>query len=212
MKNKYIILLLFNNSLLDNNKIKMLFLSIDVGIRNLAYVVLSVDDGKTTIIDWDIIELCEKDENACKVDNVKIGIRMDEKMLKLLDKFAFDKIIIENQIGQNAIKMKSIQSLLIMFFITNKYKYEQIINYNAANKLKHFLGKKKTTYTERKKLSKTITGQVCEIQYPDWMDFFTKSKKKDDLADCLLQVLDYLVKNDYLSVLIYDGIDEVLKE
>ena len=187
----------------------MLFLSIDVGIRNLAYVVLSLDDEKTTIIEWNIIELCEKDENACKIDNVKIGIRMDEKMSTILNKFMFDRIIIENQIGQNAIKMKSIQSLLIMFFIINKYKYEQIINYNAANKLKHFLGKIKTTYAERKKISKNITEQVCENQYPDWIEFFTKSKKKDDLADCLLQVLDYLVKNNYLSVLIYQGINNI---
>ena len=86
----------------------MLFLSIDVGIRNLAYLVISIEevDGKSSIIDWNIMELCEKDENACKVDNVKIGMRMNEAMTKLLEKFVFDKIIIENQIGQNAIKMK----------------------------------------------------------------------------------------------------------
>ena len=76
--------------------------------------------------------------------------------MKLLDKYVFDMIIIENQIGQNAIKMKSIQSMLIMFFVTQNYEREQIINYNAANKLKRFLGKKKTTYTERKKMSKVI--------------------------------------------------------
>ena len=186
----------------------MLFLSIDVGIRNLAYIVLSVDDEQesSSIIDWNIIEMCEKDENACKVDNVRIGIRMKDKMSKLLEKFVFDKIIIENQIGQNAIKMKSIQSLLMMFFIMRNYDYEQIINYNAANKLKHFLEKKKTTYAERKKMSKNITQQICEIKYSDWVVFFTKSKKKDDLADCLLQLLDYLIKNDHLSKSIYEGI------
>lgn len=192
----------------------MRFLSIDVGIRNLAYIVLSVDEKEQspTIIEWNIMELCEKDENACKVDNVKIGIRMNEKMSKLLDKYIFDKIIIENQIGQNAIKMKSIQSMLMMFFITQKYEYEQIINYNAANKLKHFLGKKKTTYTERKKFSKIITDKICELEYPDWITFYRKSKKKDDLSDCLLQLLDYLVKNQHLTNSIYEGVDEYLTE
>lgn len=191
----------------------MLFLSIDVGIRNLAYVVLFVDteEKSSTIIDWNIMEMCEKDENACKIDNVKIGIRMKAKMCKLLEKFVFDKIIIENQIGQNAIKMKSIQSLLMMFFIMQNYEYGQIINYNAANKLKHFLGKKKTTYTERKKMSKNITEKVCELQYSEWYAFFTKSKKKDDLSDCLLQLLDYLIKNEHLSKSIYEGV-EPLKE
>jgi len=192
----------------------MLFLSIDVGIRNLAYLVISIEevDGKSSIIDWNIMELCEKDENACKVDNVKIGMRMNEAMTKLLEKFVFDKIIIENQIGQNAIKMKSIQSLLIMFFVTKNYKHEQIINYNAVNKLKHFLGKKKTTYAERKKLSKVIADKICSKQYPEWLIFFQKSKKKDDLSDCLLQVLDYSIKNGHLSTSVYEGIDEETKE
>ena len=40
----------------------MLFLSIDVGIRNLAYVVLSVDEKEqsSTIIEWNIMEMCER--------------------------------------------------------------------------------------------------------------------------------------------------------
>jgi hypothetical protein len=194
----------------------MLFLSIDVGIRNLAYVVVSVDEEEqnmiSTIIDWNIMELCEKDENACKIDNVVIGTRMREQMLKLMNKFVFDKIIIENQIGQNAIKMKSIQSMLVMFFIMEKYECNQIINYNASNKLKRFLGKKKTTYTERKRLSKTLTENICCFQYPDWLNFYKKCRKKDDLADCLLQVLDYLIKNQHLSDSIYDKVCEVIKE
>ena len=184
----------------------MLLLSIDVGIRNLAYIVLNVDEEnkKSSIIEWDIMELCEKDENACKVDNTKIGVRMNQAMLKLLDKFVFDKVIIENQIGQNAIKMKSIQSMIVMFFVTQNYQQEQIINYNAANKLKHFLGKTKTTYAQRKKLSKTITSEICLNQYSEWSSFFDKCKKKDDLADSLLQALDYSVKNNLLSVEVYE--------
>ena len=160
----------------------MLFLSIDVGIRNLAYVVISIEQEEeqqlSTIIDWNIMELCEKDENACKIDNVRIGMRMREQMTKLVDKYVFDKIIIENQIGQNAIKMKSIQSMLVMYFITEKYEHDQIINYNAANKLKHFLGKKKTTYAERKKLSKVLTEKICSLHYQEWLPFFQKCKKK----------------------------------
>ena len=194
----------------------MLFLSIDVGIRNLAYVVISIEQEEeqqlSTIIDWNIMELCEKDENACKIDNVRIGMRMREQMTKLVDKYVFDKIIIENQIGQNAIKMKSIQSMLVMYFITEKYEHDQIINYNAANKLKHFLGKKKTTYAERKKLSKVLTEKICSLHYQEWLPFFQKCKKKDDLADCLLQVLDYSIKNEHLPISIYDKVHDDVKE
>ena len=172
----------------------MLFLSIDVGIRNLAYIVLSVDDETetSTIIDWNIMEMCEKDENACKVDNVKIGIRMKAKMSELLEKFVFDKIIIENQIGPLALRMKMIQGMISQHFIENNLENIEFIN--ASNKLKDFLKGKKTTYNERKKLSISITKNILEKKpkLNTWTDYFNKNSKKDDLADAFLQCLWYI--------------------
>ena len=114
----------------------MLFLSIDVGIRNLAYIVAKSCDSELEIIEWSTIELCEKKDNASKVDNITIGINIKNKLEDLLNKFVFDKIIIENQIGRNAIKMKSVQNMLIMYLIMKKYDDTVITNYSAANKLK----------------------------------------------------------------------------
>ena len=158
----------------------MLLLSIDVGIRNLAYIILNIDIDKDTItiIEWNNIELCNSNENASKVCNVLIGINMKNEFSSILEKYTFDKIIIENQIGRNAIKMKSIQSMLVMYFIMNNYKEEEIINYNAGNKLKYYLNNKKTTYAERKKISKKIVKELCNKIYTDWSIFFNKSKKK----------------------------------
>uniref|UniRef100_A0AB39JBF7 Holliday Junction Resolvase n=1 Tax=Florenciella sp. virus SA2 TaxID=3240092 RepID=A0AB39JBF7_9VIRU len=180
----------------------MLLLSIDVGIRNLAYIILEIDVeyNTDTIIEWNNIELCDSCENASKVDNVIIGININKKFSSILEKYTFDKIIIENQIGKNAIKMKSIQNMLVMYFIMKDYDETQMVNYNAVNKLKYYLEKKKTTYAERKKLSKLIVKELCNNIYTDWLEYFNKSKKKDDLSDCLLQVLDYtrkfkLIKN-----------------
>ena len=182
----------------------MLLLSIDVGIRNLAYIILEIDveENTNTIIEWNNIELCNSSENASKVDNVIIGININKKFSSILDKYTFGKIIIENQIGKNAIKMKSIQNMLVMYFIMKDYDHTQMVNYNAVNKLKYYLEKKKTTYAERKKLSKLIVKELCTNIYTEWLEYFNKSKKKDDLSDCFLQVLDYirkfkLIKNDH---------------
>ena len=174
----------------------MLLLSIDVGIRNLAYIILEIDveENTNTIIEWNNIELCNSSENASKVDNVIIGININKKFSSILDKYTFGKIIIENQIGKNAIKMKSIQNMLVMYFIMKDYDHTQMVNYNAVNKLKYYLEKKKTTYTERKKLSKLIVKELCTNIYTEWLEYFNKSKKKDDLSDCFLQVLDYIRK------------------
>tara|TARA_Y100000389_G_scaffold89478_2_gene85945 strand:- start:201 stop:779 length:579 start_codon:yes stop_codon:yes gene_type:complete len=174
----------------------MLLLSIDVGIRNLAYIILEIDveENTNTIIEWNNIELCNSSENASKVDNVIIGININKKFSSILDKYTFGKIIIENQIGKNAIKMKSIQNMLVMYFIMKDYDHTQMVNYNAVNKLKYYLEKKKTTYAERKKLSKLIVKELCTNIYTEWLEYFNKSKKKDDLSDCFLQVLDYIRK------------------
>ena len=74
---------------------------------------------------------------------------------------------------------------------------------SASNKLKMFMGNKKTTYAERKKLSIEATKNIlidmqCDNNEKDKIiDIFNKHKKKDDLADCFLQAIWYIenIKN-----------------
>ena len=61
----------------------------------------------------------------------------------------FDYILIENQIGPLALRMKSLQGMIMQHFIEKNQ--INIIAVNSINKLKDFLGNKKTTYSERKK-------------------------------------------------------------
>ncbi len=181
----------------------MYIISFDVGIRNLAYIIIEIKQDTSmnyihNIIQWDVIELCDKDVKASSVDNIIIGKNIVKYLDEKLNDYKFEIILIENQIGQNAIKMKTIQGMLNMYFIMRYYDETNIINYNAVHKLKYFLGKKKTTYNERKKLSKLITQNLCETYYMEKLDYYKKFKKKDDLADCLLQCIDYMRKQNYL--------------
>tara|TARA_B100000902_G_scaffold339023_1_gene340939 strand:+ start:149 stop:724 length:576 start_codon:yes stop_codon:yes gene_type:complete len=180
----------------------MKLLSIDVGIRNLAYVIINVEDVNVHHIEqWDVLELCGKCEKASNVSNVIIGENMKNIFNEKFSELVFDKIIIENQIGQNAIKMKTIQGMINMYFIMNGYNESKIINYNAVHKLKPFQPKDiKLTYADRKKLSKVVTGQLCEKYYGDDIHtYFLKYKKKDDLADCLLQCIDFIKKQNLIT-------------
>lgn len=186
----------------------MLFISFDVGIRNLAYIIidLNIDTGKHIIKEWNVLELCDKTVKASHANNVDIGMNMMNQLdeISQTNNYTFDRIIIENQIGKNAIKMKTIQNMLNMYFVMRGYTIEHIINYNAVNKLKYFTENKKTTYAERKKLSKNITQQLCKSYYGEDIFLFYKSfKKKDDLADCLLQVIDYINKYFKMDDTIY---------
>ena len=179
----------------------MIIISIDVGIRNLAFILIEVNEINIhKILKWEVIELCDKDEKACNVNNVKIGKNLNILLNEKLKDYKIDKILIENQIGQNAIKMKTIQGMINMYFIMNNYEIDDIINYNAVHKLKYFIDKKKTTYAERKKLSKEITKKLCETYYDEEINnYYKKFKKKDDLADCLLQCIDYMKKINYID-------------
>ena len=90
--------------------------------------------------------------------------------------------------------MKSIQCMLTQYFITKNI--ETISFISASNKLNQFV-KKATEYSERKKLSVEITRKIIEESEcnNEWLQHFNKHKKKDDLADCFLQLLWYRDKN-----------------
>lgn len=268
-------------------------LSIDVGMKNLAYCILKVKDNTYDITDWDIINLCNDKKYICEVctkkngkcgkkakyikfdkcyckihakksdykipnqdlntkklkksrlselkilvnkydishnflkktkleylnaiindisDNyletisenkakdltlIDYGIKIKELFSKKFKNKKLNKILIENQIGPIALRMKTLQGMIIQHFIENDI--NDIVCVNSSNKLKEFLGKKKTTYSERKKFSIKYTKEILEESHLNWCDLFNKSSKKDDLADCFLQCLWYLKNKNLIN-------------
>jgi hypothetical protein len=168
-----------------------MYISIDVGIKNLAYIIY---DGEN-IVEWNVVELCDKKMNATKVNMIEIGIGL-HKALETIGP-NIDTILIENQIGQNAIRMKSIQGMITYHYI-EKGK-TNIIYWNPINKLKKYNLKEKKTYTQRKKDSIIITRLLLSEYFSNFEQYFNSHKKKDDLADCFLQLIDYLDKENKLS-------------
>lgn len=119
--------------------------------------------------------------------------------LDKLETFIFsdiDYILIENQISPIANRMNCIQGMITQYFIMKNMSNIQFIS--AANKLKLFIGNKKTKYCERKKISIEITQKLLSqnndnnINKDKIIEMFNKHKKKDDLADCFLQAIWYI--------------------
>ena len=98
-----------------------------------------------------------------------------------------DMVLIENQIGKIAVRMKSIQGMLTQYFVSRNVKHIEYIS--SMNKLKNFCEKKNMNYKERKAESIVITRKQLELYNPNWLSFFNTFSKKDDLADCFLQAL-----------------------
>jgi hypothetical protein len=104
-------------------------------------------------------------------------------------------VLVENQIGPLASKMKMIQGMVIQYWVSRNAKIECI---SSCNKLKLFhVGK--TTYAQRKKLSIQHTLSILESNHMD-VSSFSKHKKKDDLADTFLQGIWYLHNCGILNI------------
>jgi hypothetical protein len=171
-------------------------------------------------------EVCKS--NATKIDLVTIGRNLQHKFDEIfykrtdnkgtdnkgtdnksndnkgtdadLNELNIDTIIIENQIGPIANKMKTIQGMLAQYFImkNNNINIEFI---SASNKLKNFTpinqetGKpEKLDYKQRKQLGvKTSLNFVdFDARFSEWSTFLHNHKKKDDLSDCFLQGIWYV--------------------
>ena len=149
--------------------------------------------------------------NATKIDLVTIGRNIQHKFDNIFfnteSSDDIDTIIIENQIGPIANKMKTIQGMISQYFImkNNNIKIEFI---SASNKLKDFIPadlileegikenkeKVKLDYKQRKQLGvKTSLHFVdTDERFKEWAVFLHKHNKKDDLSDCFLQGMWYI--------------------
>ena len=132
--------------------------------------------------------------NATKVDLVTIGRNIQEKFNDIFsDIDSIDNVIIENQIGPLANKMKTIQGMISQYFIMTNNNI--IIDFvSASNKLKDYLPKEKIDYKQRKKLGIETCLKIInnDLQYDEWRGFVNKHTKKDDLSDCFLQGLWFI--------------------
>jgi len=132
--------------------------------------------------------------SASTMPLVAIGVAIREN-LGTSDYNNADKILIENQISPIANRMKTVQGMLAQFFIMKGV--EDIEFVSAANKLKLFMGKEKTSYNERKKIGIEITKNILNADKNiSHIEQITNSNKKDDLADCFLQGLWYILENN----------------
>ena len=159
-----------------------MILSIDVGIRNLAKC--QFNETSNLVVQWDVSGVPPEHR-----DGIYVSLRkhLDERPW-ILDS---DIILIEKQPYRNK-KMKMVEHFLHAYFVIKAPKSETII-YDAKFKIPDVVGPGKAQYTKRKKVS----IERCEafLHRDDtnkhWIETFMKSKKKDDLADTVMQAISF---------------------
>lgn len=168
----------------------MKILSFDVGIKNLAFCCMH--DMK--IINWDCVEI---------PTDIKKIIEYLDNLFECMLKFeweTFDLILVEKQPNRNP-RMKMIETLLMTYFLMKKVM--SVKSYSAKYKLGKTIGKQvkgQDNYRIRKKIS--IEKCKCFLKQNEMikdLETINKSKKKDDLSDCFLQILAYIDHEFYKS-------------
>jgi hypothetical protein len=157
-------------------------LSIDVGIRNLALCL--IEETTKHVTQWDVSGVPPQHE-----DGLFKSIRdhLDAKPWVLTAR----TILIEKQPGQNK-TMKSVENFLHAYFLI-KCPASEVIIYDARHKVPDVTGRGKAMYRKRK----ATAVERCRLflnEEPNkhWRDLFINSKKKDDLADTVLQALSFI--------------------
>ena len=183
----------------------MKIISFDVGIKNLAYIIFDCTEESITIDDWDIICLVDNKQKCSEINLVDLGKNISIQFTHIFKTKTLDKIIIENQIGTNAIRMKCVQGMIAQWFIDNDFENIEFIS--SSHKLNYIANLcdikeyfKTLEYKQKKKMAIIILKSFLS-QNPNYFDesienFFVTNKKKDDLADCFLQGYYYIKKNN----------------
>ena len=160
-----------------------MILSIDVGTTNLAMCLIDLETKR--IHNWDVDGIPSKHE-----DGVYITLRKHLDAREWVMKAT--TILIERQPDRSK-KMIAVQNFLEAYFII-KLPDSRTVIYDARHKVPDVVGAGRAMY----RLRKNTAIQRCEdfITYGpeinrDWIDFFKKCKKKDDLSDTVMQALSY---------------------
>jgi hypothetical protein len=176
--------------------------------QKVADFGITIDKKKPLKIDFQNAILSYIDEkyfnfieilNANNFNLITYGRNLKKRFEKLLTDIEIQCVIVENQIGPLALRMKTLQGMIMQHFIERNCPIIEEIS--PLNKLKEYIFTK-TTYKERKSLGIKITLEKLQNinEISCWQTHFIKHKKKDDLADSFLQGLWYIKSSGLLNI------------
>jgi hypothetical protein len=161
----------------------MCLLSIDVGIKNLAMCL--IDQTNSKVIQWDVSGVPPKHESGLFPS---LRDHLDARPWVLDAQI----VLIEKQPGMNK-TMKTVENFLHSYCVIKNPKAETII-YDARHKVPDVVGSGKAQYRKRKQAAIERCQEFLEGSEVNshWLPTFHASKKKDDLADTVLQALSFI--------------------
>ena len=200
----------------------MIYISFDIGIKNLALCILKKTATSIHILDWRIISLADKKKDIKGIDDIseRIYMELDNIIGELKEKGIeeIDYVLIENQPSNLNGIMKTIQYIIYCYFSLLKY-WDKIIDnvvlvnaslktkthdYKPDIQIKMDAATQKTKNSkgfrqDKYKMNKQTSIEICKNYIKDDValcEIFDNNKKKDDLCDACLQAVAYIRLHD----------------
>ena len=195
----------------------MIYISFDIGVKNLAVCIIKKTDI-LEILDWRIIALASSKKEIKGIEDIseRIYIEMDNIIgnLKNININMIEYVLIENQPSNLNGIMKTIQHIIYGYFSLIKYwdkEVGSVVLVNASLKTKNHkyiinieskdkeeVKNKKGFRRDKYKINKMLSIELCREYISDDEDLkkrFNENKKKDDLSDACLQAVSYIRSN-----------------
>lgn len=202
----------------------VLILSFDVGIKNLAYCLFRLSSETSEldfdIIEWSVLNIHTEDDKHFDSKSTQLFQILNDTFGKHIE--SLDYVAIENQpVLKNPI-MKSVQMMLYSYFKlyqihlhpNGKSQSLQLVEFvNASCKVKYAttdlckrpgfispeINENLPKYRKTKECSILYTKELLRVlNKHSHLEYFNQFKKKDDLADTLLQGLYFVHKHKLL--------------
>ena len=158
-----------------------MIISIDVGIKNLA--MCFIDSDTKRIIEWEVASVPSERQGGL-LPALKEHLDRREWLRDA------KTVVIERQPDRNK-KMKAIEHYLHGFFCGRGL---DTIVFDAKYKIPDVVGPGRKQYIKRKNtaIERAREWVTTNSLNSSWLDFFNNHKKKDDLADTVMQALAYI--------------------
>jgi len=143
--------------------------------------------------EYNIIKIVKASAND--INLIQVGRNMNAALNNITGIETVTHVVIENQISPIATRMKTIQGMLAQYFIMKTQCEIEFVS--SANKLKDLIGDK-TDYKTKKNNGILFCAEFLKNEcFANWTHML--HKKKDDLADCFLQGIWYLKRQNIIS-------------
>lgn len=166
-------------------------LSFDIGKRNFAYCQVKCNNGECCIERWNNIDLRGETTEECTAACVAL---LKECMRSLPDNHN-TYVLIERQLPQN-ISCMCLSHAVFAFFLS-RFQDVNVSFINAQDKPLMSFGNARKA--EAIKVVKRYLDATTS-RHSNFKVWFDSQKKKDDLADCLLQILANVSKFEYKPI------------